>query len=350
MPIDQSKLKEFQEDLEERSQGTSIFFNASKIVDSLDFRVLDPLPNMDGMYALEVFYRWVGKVKIISSEMFGGEDFAQVVIDEAKAAQDPDIDKLLNTKDQFGKSKMRKQSEYWIPGLIFDWDLEGDAILGIYGADDVADVALIEKFIRDGEAKILSSRIQLVKAINREATTRGGSLMFDREKGFNLILGKTGEKRETTYTASKADYLPMPEKYYGAGTPDVVSICKAGIFTDEYIDKIFGEFLYGEALPERTDADYAYPDIRASLKKDQPEEEKKPDRPVRPPRGGTKTTEAPVEAPKETAPATTEAPKEAPARPARGARAATKEDVTKGTRAPRGAKPARNVKDDLKDV
>lgn len=350
--IDPKKLKEFGQELDEKSSGTSTFINASKIEGTLDFRILDPTPSLDGLYALEVVVWWVGKKKILSPTIFGGVDIPQQMIDEAKAQKDPELNKLLAATNDYGGEKLRKHIEYWIPGLVFDWDLEGDEIAGIWNEDNTPNVDLIDNFIRDKECKILTCKIQLMKAINRIATTRGGSSMFDRVNGFNLILGKTGEKRDTTYTALKDMALPMPEKYYGAGTLDVVDICKAGMFTDQYIDAIMGEYLYGEKLPEKTDDDYRYPEIRAALKNDEETEEKAPAARQRPGRAAQPVTVTAVdetpdtapEEPQEEAPAT-----EAPARPSRTARPATAADTAAQPSHPkRGG--GRNVAADLKDV
>lgn len=352
--IDQSKLKEFQDDLNEKGTGPSIFINASKIDGSMDFRILDPLPNMDGLYALEVRSWWIGKVKVNVPFLFGGIDQVQLCIDDAKAAKNPELDKLLDLRDDFGNVKLRLQTEYWIPGLVFDWDLEGDDIIGIWNNDDTLDVEAISKFVRDDEGKILSCKIQLMKDINRQATTRGGSMMFDKDKGFNLILGKTGEKRKTVYSASKADVLPMPAKYYGEGTPDIVNICKASMFTDDYIYRLMGEYLYGEALADRTDDDYLFPEIRATLKKDSAEPEEK--KPTRPTRAGVSKPAAEQTAAQESKDETAAEPEtKAPTRPSSSARPATKEDVAANTTATptRGGKGTgirRNMTDDMKDV
>jgi len=351
MPIDQSKLKEFQAGLDEKG-GPSSFFNASKIVGSMDFRILDPLPNLDGLYALEVAYWWIGKVKVNLPTAFSDHDQVQLCLDDAKSAKNAELDKLLDLRDDYGNVKLRKQIEYWIPGLIFDWELEGDQIVGIWNddAEGTLNVDAISRYVRDDEGKIFTCKIQLMKAINREATTRGGSLMFDKDKGFNLILGKTGKNRKTVYSASKADYLPMPAKYYGEGTPDIVNICKGSMFTDDYIYRLMGEYLYGEVLAERTEDDYLFPEIREALKKDAKEPEAT--KPSRPTRGGVSTPKAEPEAdaPKDEAPAA-EATTAAPTRPSTSARPATKKDVAANTTRPsRGAGVKRNMTDDMQDV
>ena len=354
MPIDQSKLKEFEEDLATKGQGPSSFFNASKIEGEQEFRILDPLPNMDGLYALEVNFWWIGNTKVNTPGVLtGDDDKVQLLVDEAKATNDPEMNKLLDKRDKYNKPQLRKQTEYWIPGLALDWDVQNDQIVGVWNDDDSFNVEAVANYVRDGEAKILTSRIQLMKAINRLATARGGSGMFDQETGFNLCLGKVEEKGKVTYTANKSEAYPMPAQFYGEGTPDIVNICKASMFTDDYIYRLMGEYLYGEKLEDRTEEDYRFPEIRAALKKDAvPAAEAKP---ARPSRGetGVKSTTAPAPAEAENQPeaeATT-----GPVRPSSSARPATKTDVAANTTAAptptRGPKKGgRNMQADMKDV
>jgi hypothetical protein len=219
---------------------------------------------------------------------------------------------------------------------------------------------------------VLNCKTQLMKAINHEASTRGGHLMFDREKGFNLILEKTGSGRDTLYKASKADYMPMSAKYYGEGNvPDLLNICKAALYTDEYMDALIGNYLYGEAIPEKSDDVYRYPEVRAALKKDAPTTEATPTRPGRPAAASNVATDAAVAesgpipeealekaellekiakleaAAKQSDPVTAAAP----ARPARpGTPAKTGRPATAADTPKRGAAPKRNVADDLNEV
>ncbi|KKN85552.1 hypothetical protein LCGC14_0278750 [marine sediment metagenome] len=363
MPIDQSKLKEFEEDLAEKGNGPSSFLNASKMDKAQEFRILDPLPNMDGLYALEVNFWWVGKTKVNTPGVLTGEDDqVQIIVDEAKASGDEEMAKLLDKRDKYNKPSLRKQTEYWIPGLAFDWEFdEKGHIMGIWNDDDSFNVAAVAQYVRDGAGKILTTRIQLMKAINRIATARGGSEMFDQENGFNLNLGRVEEKSKITYTALKSDVLPMPAQFYGEGTPDVVNICKGSMFTDDYIYRLMGEYLYGEKLEDRVESDYRYPEIRASLKKDAPAEESKPSRPQR--GTGVRSSTAPAEdtkGPAEQEEQSTEGAKEpkeggGPVRPSSSARQATPKDVEANTtRAPGptrgGGRGGRSMTDDMKDV
>jgi hypothetical protein len=173
--------------------------------------------------------------------------------------------------------------------------------------------------------------------------------MFDQETGFNLNLQKAEENGKVTYLANKSDVFPMPAQFYGEGTPDIVNICKASMFTDDYINKLIGEYLYGEQLPERTENDYRFPEIRESLKKDAAPAEAKPKRPQRP---GVKSTQPAAEQETESQPE--EKTPSRPSRPSGAARPATKEDVESNAKPAgptRGArKGGRNMTDDMKDV
>jgi len=268
MAVDAKKLKDFQKELEDRTNLTKDWINAQKLPsgEGIDIRVLDPLPNMNGLYFLEVSIWWINGKKIISPKVFNEPDIVKEVIDEAKAQGDPDIDKLLKAVGPNGP-KIQEKTEYWIPVVQFAWKFEGDEIIGIFDADNNKDVDLIEKFIVDHAAKILACGPTLMKAINHEATVRGGYVMMEREKGFNLYIEKTGSGRNTVYKASKMDQMPMPEKYYGEGnTPDLLLMCKAGMNTDEYMENVICNYLYGDELLEKGEEHYRYPEAKDALK------------------------------------------------------------------------------------
>ncbi len=86
--IDPRKLKNFQKDLEEKSKGVDNFINASKIDGTIDFRILEPLANMDGLYSLELSVWWVNKKKLICPDIFGERDIVQEVISAAEGQDD----------------------------------------------------------------------------------------------------------------------------------------------------------------------------------------------------------------------------------------------------------------------
>lgn len=299
------KLKQAEVDLEKKS-GSKNWIQLSKITDPIDIRVMDPLPSMNGIYYIEVPVWWINGTRIISPKLYGpGEhDPVHACIEDAKAAKDPAILKLLNAKDETkkGAAKVQFKPEYWVAALKFNWELDSrtQQIKGIWKADGVTpDVALIEQYIEDGKWKIVSMGIQALKAINKIATSRGGYLMVNQVDGFNITLSKTGVDRNTVYSALKADALPMPASYYtDEKMIDPFEVAESLMFTNEYMDMVIGKYLYGEECPEKPgDEHYANPELREKLKnrisdESEPEEIKTSARP-RPGRGAAPAAEAP---------------------------------------------------------
>jgi len=272
MALDMKALADAQEDLKKRGvSGTKNWIQLTKIEAPIEVRIQDPLPSMGGIYYVEVPVWWINGVRVISTKLFGPQerDTVEEVIEEAKRAKDGDILKLLNAKDPgTGISKIQKKIEFWIPVLKLNWDLnKQNKVQGIYDAQGNPDPKLIRKFIEDDRWKILVVSIQALKAINVIATMRGGDMMVERVKGFNIILAKTGKLRDTKYTASKDEVYPMPVELY---TPekmlDPFELAQSLIFTDEYMDAVIGKYLYNENLPERGEEHYAYPELREKFK------------------------------------------------------------------------------------
>lgn len=260
MGLDTKKLKEVGAELEKRTQGSSKgWFNAKSIDGTADIRIMDPVPEMEGVYFIEVPVWWVNKQKFISPKFLGEECPIERAVEEAKAEKDPDVLALLKAKEGT-MPKVDFSYEYWMPILLLEWEFDGDTIVGIYDGDDY-DPALIDKYIVDGRVKMFQAGISLVKAINTIATARNNGLMTDPVKGFNITCSKTGKGRETKYAALKAENMPMPQKYYD----DMVSpmdIVKSLMHTNEYMDSVIGNYLWGE---DKLEEEFRFPDIREEL-------------------------------------------------------------------------------------
>jgi hypothetical protein len=366
MAINVAALEAAQKELSKRGgNGARNWIQVSKIEAPIDFRIGDPLPQMNGIYYQEIKVWWVNGTRVISPKTLGPTEIdpIQVVIDDAKRAKDPGVLALLNAKGENKMPKIQEKWEYWVPVLKFSWELDNRGnIKGIYGADGKPDPELIKKFIDDYHWKILVANITALKAINEIATKRGGAKMTDRVEGFNLILSKSGQNRDTRYSVvmDSTGALPMPEELYAPDKlVDPYLVAQSLMFTNEYQDQIIGKYLYNEDCPEKDDSCYAYPEIReqfkALLTDESDAEEPKAVRPR--PGAAPARTPAPAPAAEEAhvptrgsvegpvaqvgrgRAAVTTATPAAPARPGRPAAAPA-----------RGGRPARNVADDIKDV
>jgi len=355
-------LEKAQEELNKKSSGSKNWIQASKLESALDFRVQDPLPQMQGIYYQMVPVWWIDGKRVVSSKLAGpGEvDIVESIIDQAKATKDKGLLALINAQGDKGP-KIQYKEEFWIPILKFNWQTDKNgAIQGITDASGNIDPNLVRGFIEDGVWKILVCGIMTVKAINVVATSRGGLIMTDPTKGFNLILTKTGVKKDTKYTVVKDEVYPMPLDLYA---PDVLvdpyEVGMSLMYTEEYKEQIICKYLYNEELPERTEACYAYPEIREKLKALLSEDATDAaSTAVRPRPGRAAAVAQPAPAPvAEVAPpvvvtagrsrtaspvatrGSVEGPSNAPARAARPAAAPA-----------RAGRPGRNVASDLQDV
>jgi len=362
MAIDVKALEAAQKDLQKRSGGGSKnWIQLSKIEAPIDIRIADPLPSMNGVYFQEVPVYWINGTRVISSRIFGPQekDVMKNALDEARKSKDPDILALLNAKGDNGIPKIQERVEFWVPVLKFSWELDKQGnIKGINDGNGNPSTVLIKDYIDDYHWKILVTGISALKAINAIATSRGGAKMTECVEGFNLTLSKTGEKKQTKYSAVKADILPMPADLY---TPeklvDPFEVAQSLLYTDEYQDQIIGKYLYNEACPEKTDDCYAYPEIRekfkALLTDEEPEEKATPRQ--RPGRAATPVAEP---TPPPTAPAaetphvpTRGSASSAPARTRAGAHtAAPTRGLAAAAPAGRPARSGRNLAEDLAAV
>jgi hypothetical protein len=352
MGLNIAALNNAKEDLKKRG-GSKMWIQSSKIEDPIDVRIMDPLPQMNGIYYIEVPLWWVDGVRVISPRLFGkGErDVIQVAIDEAKSSNDPDLSKLLNAVNEHKMAKIQYKSEFWIPVAKFNWVSVSNVIQGITGQDGKIDPELVGNYVEDGKWKILVTGVTLLQAINEIATKRNGHLMTERLTGFNLIISKTGEQRKTKYFAQKDEVYPMPAKMYDpANMLDPFELAQSMMVTDEYADMVIGKYLYGEELPESPEGYFLYPELREKFKNSFSDETTEPEKPAqrqRPGRG-TPAAAAPTPAPAPAAPAPAPvAPAPNPAPTPRDRRAPA---TPAAPAAPAGRRPQRNLSQDLQNV
>jgi len=265
--FDYDAAKKAQEDLMSRGGGSKLFTRLDKENLTKDIRILEPTPSMNGLYWIEVPIWWVDGKPITSPEFVGEGDVVQEIMD-AFENEFGDTEKgkaewkaLRYASKGQGRKNIQKTTGFWIPVLEFEWKFDKDGqIEGIYDGDDY-DVTKIKQFVKDGKAKILDCKVSLLKNINSQIITgRDGKHFLDREKGFNILISRAGEGTDTTYSSTKQESMPMPEDFYGDGALDLVEVAKAGMYTDDYIEKVLAKYFFGEADPG--DPEYRFPELR----------------------------------------------------------------------------------------
>jgi len=282
MGLNLKALKGIQEDLNKRGEGTSLFLYQNEIGEETDVRLLPPLPHMNGIYFIEQIVYWINGKPYTSPETFGEPCPIEAEVEAAKDSGDHDLAELIDSDD------FRKKSKFLMPILLLDCEFDDD------GECTKANVV-------DGKAKILDVGPMLMKRMNKVITSRNfqngtENGIMDREKGFNLILSKTGKKLDTKYDAIGWNTpFEMEEKFY-KNYPDVIEIVKKGQMSDEYLESVIRNYLYGEEVLD--DKEHKrHPELQKSDSKNDAKDEKKSSRPkaaARPSRTAKKEEEKPA--------------------------------------------------------
>lgn len=230
-------LKALQENL---GNGDDLYLYENKIPAEMEIRLLPPPPAMNGIYFHEERGFWINKKFYVCPATFGLESVLQQEHEAAKerAKTDKQLEALL--KDW---TKFKPETRYKLPFLHLSVKF------------DDRFVATEIKVINE-KARILICKAECLKKINLQVTARANQNgtdfgIMDRVLGYNLTMGKTGEKLTTEYTAMAwKQPTELPEKYYASSfIPDVVEGSKKMLKSDRYLRGIIRNFFYGEALP-----------------------------------------------------------------------------------------------------
>ena len=256
-----------------------MFVKQSDLKEETDFRIAPPKANMGGLYFQECTVWWINKKhKIVSFATFGQPCVIQEEIDAARALEDPELDALLDDTEL-----LSKKTEYHIPGFILNAEFDDKGVP-------------VKVSVADDKCKVLQCGPMLMKAINRVVTSRNVQNgtedgIADREKGFNMLITKTGKKLSTEYNVAPwRDSYEMPKKYYDdAKIPDVVKMAKNSIDSEEYQIGVIRNYLYGEPMPEKAKKEKDEPAATAKSKAAEPAA-KKVAAPVRNSSAAAKTT------------------------------------------------------------
>jgi len=237
MGLNLDALKGMQQEMDKGSTDGK-YFQQKEIGAETDIRIMPPTEEMGGVFFQKKIVYWINGKPYISPETFGEECPIALEVEEARKQNDPQLNKLLDSK------LFTKKTSYVYPMLLLDnVVLDKDGKLKSYT-------------IKDNRVKVGECGNQLIRAIidisvkrpYQNGTENG---FLDRELGFNLMLSKTGKDLNTKYSAD-AHRFPheMDEKWY-KDVPNVVEEVRNGIYPNDYLQSVIGNFLYGEELMEK---------------------------------------------------------------------------------------------------
>lgn len=237
--LDLKKLRDMQKNISKKAgAGDSIFLFSNKLGEEVDIRLLPTRDNMNGLYFLEQTGWWInGKFFIVDQD----NDVIGAEIEDAKATKDKTLVALIDKKKD-GKPLIKRETRYLIPILLLKTKYDSDEQLESCEVDEV---------------KILVAKPTLMLAINEVVTSRPYQNktqwgMMDRQKGFNMIIGKSGSGLDTKYSAiGWVEAMEMPEEFYEESKlPDLLDMQEKAVKSEEHLVSVIRNYLYGEDIIE----------------------------------------------------------------------------------------------------
>lgn len=248
MALDMKKMRAMQTDINKKSgEGDGVLLFAGKLTEETNVRLLPPSEEMAGSYFVEQEGWWInGKFYLsnTTSILGGTVDVIEEEVNDAKESEDPDVKALVNRKNSFGLPMVKREVRYLIPLVMLDVKYDDD--------DYITE-------IREEDAKILVAKPTLMRKINALVTSKpyqNGTAngLLDREKGWNLILSKTGKGTDTEYDAMGwTESTQIDQKWYSEKvwkTVDPISLTKSFSNSDEHLRSVIRNYLYGDPIIE----------------------------------------------------------------------------------------------------
>lgn len=239
--MDVKKLRAMQKDLNNKAgSGDGLFLYSNKLGEEEHIRILPPPEEANGIYFVEQEGWWVDNKFYVanSTEILGSqEDIIETEIEAAKATKDKSLIALIEKKVN-NIPKLKKEFRYLVPVLHLDVKYDDDDQLVYCKVDS---------------AKVLVAKPTLIKAINlivtgRQYQNKTEHGVADREKGYNLIIGKSGKGIDTEYSAMGwNEQTEMEEKYYEK-YPNVHELTRKAASSQEHLKSVIRHYLYGEDI------------------------------------------------------------------------------------------------------
>lgn len=230
--VDFNKLNEkFQQEQSSKSGG--IIFDQKQIPDNgeIDFRLLPPTKNMNGIFYLKVTTVWINNIPYVSPRTLGKDCPMLDIRDQVMESKDEQLNAII------GNEKLFKVNEHYeAPMLLLKWD----------------DINKTYSVI-DNAPKVFRFTFQLYKGINAILSNRryqSSALgIFDPIKGFNLIGSKEVKNKRVVYAVlASPEPMEVPESYLER-IPDLYELITKRIYSYEYLTGVMENLLYGDKMP-----------------------------------------------------------------------------------------------------
>ena len=235
-------INDIAEDIEKSSKGGSAFLQQKELPEEADFRLLEPRPNMGGLFFVKERSCWINKKRYILPDTFGEKCPMQEILNEALAKNDGDLTQLVKRMCYQGDLDKLISIQYHVPMLRMALDSKGN----ILDTPDSTPLTL------QCTTMLISRLLKLVAHRNYRGEKDGKEYYItDRVLGHNITLSKKSKGNRTEYDAIAGKAIEIAEDFYAIEKlPNPVYSIKKQMYSDEYLVSVINNYLYGKPLME----------------------------------------------------------------------------------------------------
>jgi hypothetical protein len=240
-------LDRFTQKVREKNSGGRVFHTRQDLAPDkpVFVRLQKPMGNQGGewQYAVEIVVYWINGKKYIVCDFLGWGNSIQEVIDEARSLNDPQLDELLDVKNN---DDLSISTEYMMPGrVVTSFEVDEDSGL-------VTSVKIDpKKDIIQANSTMFTQIHDIVVSPGMERGKNGNGI-FDEERGMCIVLSKTGKGRDTRYKAllDSGGEMPMTEVPAFKKPANIIQYLEKVCCSPEFGEAAIRNYLYGEEMPE----------------------------------------------------------------------------------------------------
>lgn len=229
--------------------GGDLFVGHKHLKPNLYIRLMPGHPNIADIGSFTEEGYWINSKRYVSPKTFGKPCPIAEEVEEARALNDSDIDKLLKSRNFSEKSVIS------FPVAVLT--VEDEKKFKFSG-------------IQQDMIKVFQCGPQLGNEIIGIIINPAGceyEELYD-EDGYVIQCNKEGTGLETKYSAQMiVKKFEVPEEFYDYDKiPDIYEMTRKKVKSDDYLRGVIRNYLYGEPMPEEEAAPKGKPAASAKLK------------------------------------------------------------------------------------
>ncbi len=242
MGLNLDAINDIAEEIEKTAKGGNSFLGQKELPEEADFRLIEPRPNMGGIFFVKENAIWINNKKYISPTTFGEACGMKAIIDEALAKNDTDLTALVKRMCYQGDLDKLVSIQYHVPMLRMVVD----------GKGNITDIPEDTPVTLQCTTMLIQRLLKIVSHRNYRGTKDGVEYFItDPKLGHNITLSKKKKGSRTEYDAIAGKQVEIAESFYDIEKlPNPVYNIKKQMYSDAYLKSVINNYLYGDTLLE----------------------------------------------------------------------------------------------------